>query len=1109
MNYAKHREHLLEWMRSQLTGLVTNKGKQFAVSVIGRQLDPEEKSETLRGIAPLDRYTTGVLYPVCKGTEGIDPASVAEEDEENDSPEASNSTIQMAQSAKKQQRYVPPSSVGFSFFVRGKKIEFRVICSAVRYDQKGKTVAHGYVHDDEGLFTNDWYRIPLSDSDGDAVMFYFPACYAGDSNKKPFREAATPVLSNYGGIDVLWRPFADGWIVTVTLFNKQNLTSEDQHRILHKKRNENSLFEVSLRCVFEAGEVGIYPPVDKSLLTEEEQEIELQYESRHIYAIGHGAAADWTLEKSINGESIREIRAEFLPSVEVPQVTADTADNETQVLQIDHLAALGLENPHIYDELQSFITGYATWIEKEKQSAISLAKDDREIANRIIKRMETALKRMKQGVEVLRKNHYVAQSFAIANKAMCDQMEQYDKAQNKSKARDQYRWRPFQLAFLLCSIESVINEESEFRDTVDLIWFPAGGGKTEAYLGLIAFLIAWRRLTNPASGGGTTVLMRYTLRLLTAQQYLRATRMICALELIRCSAPALGTEPITVGMWVGMATTPNTFKAAREIIDKATSGNGSAPMELIIDRCPWCGKPFKAPDNYLATPTNFQFRCTNLTCDYGRTSGGVIPCNVVDEALYADPPTLLIATIDKFARLAWEERTNSFFGKSGNRPPELVIQDELHLISGALGSVAGLYEAALETVLIQRGIYPKYIASTATICMAQQQARRLYGKQMAVFPPPGLSCDDSYFARTIPLHEKPGRLYVGYLAPMLGRQPIGKTPSSLVPLAAVLLAAPDMIFADQENKDILLDAWWTQVVYHGSLKGVGNSHNAYSNDVREYMRLFTSTSNDGSENNSKKTISYNHRKISIAQLTSLARAEENARTFALLEQPRGTPECLNTVLATNMISVGLDVGRLALMIINGQPLTTAEYIQASSRIGRGDVPGLVFVNYYRDQARSLSHYENFRPYHEAFYRFVEPTSVTPYTYQTRTRALHAALVIAIRHTSGQLLSNSNAGKFNPDEDHLAKTIEELKKRCGQADRERASQTAMHIDKLVDEWKAEVALCEKQKRQMNYHVPDNDNVADRLLYNYNDKIKGCWVTPQSMRNVEDTALMEVK
>lgn len=245
----------------------------------------------------------------------------------------------------------------------------------------------------------------------------------------------------------------------------------------------------------------------------------------------------------------------------------------------------------------------------------------------------------------------------------------------------------------------------------------------------------------------------------------------------------------------------------------------------------------------------------------------------------------------------------------------------------------------------------------------------------------------------------------------------------------------------------------------------------------------------------------------IAQLTSISSAEENARTFARLEIKRDDPKCLDAVLATNMVSVGLDVSRLALMVINGQPLTTAEYIQASSRVGRSDVPGLVFANYYRDQARSLSHYENFRPYHDSFYRFVEPTSVTPFTYQARTRALHAALVIAVRHSCKNLLGNNQAAKFTLSDDGVQKVIETLKRRCAQADPDRTKEIEVHIDRLVDQWRVEAAHCHSSKRQLSYQAPDKDKATDRLLYNHDDSIKGLWPTLQSMRNVENTALLK--
>ncbi len=797
-----------------------------------------------------------------------------------------------------------------------------------------------------------------------------------------------------------------------------------------------------------------------------------------------------------------------MPTVEVPQVTADVEGTEnSDVLELEYLSRCDGNVNGICDNLERFVATYENWVSCQQLAADEAAEDDHEkaAAERIVERLQAAVLRMKHGVALLRNNRAVARAFGIANEAMLSQMAQYDRRRGKEKDLKQYRWRPFQLAFLLAVMESVINEDSEFRDTVDLIWFPTGGGKTEAYLGLIAFQIVWRRLVNRASGGGTTVLMRYTLRLLTGQQYLRATRLICALELIRRARTDLGSEPVTVGMWVGEATSPNTYDAARRIVEQAVGSAGKQDrLKLVLDCCPWCLKPFQAPDNYRATASLFNFRCNNAACDFAQSGADVLPCNVVDEAIYDYPPTLMIATIDKFARLAWDERTTALFGKNGNRPPELIIQDELHLIAGALGSVAGLYEAALDTVLIQRGVHPKYIASTATIRMATQQVRRLYGREVAVFPPQGLSCDDSYFSRSVPITVKPGRLYAGYLTPLLDRQ------HCMAPLTAALMAAPEVVFSPgQVDRELWLEAWWTQVIYHGSLKGVGNSHNAFNIDVPKYFKRYIEEavrSKLTGETTTTDIPAATRSSFRVAQLTSISTVEENASTFARLELTRDQPEYLDAVLATNMISVGLDVPRLALMIINGQPLTTAEYIQASSRVGRSDVPGLVIANYYRDQARSLSHYESFRPYHESFYRFVEPTSITPYTYQARLRALHSALVIAIRHSCKFLLPNNSAGRFDPTDDSVRSAVETLKKRCKVADPERGTETMAHIDRLIAEWKLEVERCRESHIQMDYQASDRDRANDRLLYNHGDKIRGLWPTLQSMRNVEETALL---
>ncbi len=1118
MLYVEPRKRLVDWLRRQLVG---------------------PAHEGSLSTSPLDRYPTGVLHPIEPDVSGIDPASAGhaqdagpalleDEDEEEETLAGDEPESRTLAQPVRRRRYVPPSSVGFSCCVRG-DARLSITASAAVYKSAGERDEKGrfrfqsqqYERAELGEHTLIWTRSKAPGEpiqEGRAGIDVRVVSFSPDP-------APTIIWNGRAGIDIRARPHRDGVILTVTLFNRNELDPDLVSWQRAIDRVEKSLFEARIECAIEAGELVEYPRVDPSLLTEEEQELELQYRDRHIHAVGHGAAVDWDVEP---GRPPR-IRSDFMPVAEVPMMTVDTG-GDSGYLELGRLSSIPM-----HDELARFTAGYADWIQGQRRIASDIEDTgERAAAERICERMDVALGRMRRCVEMLRTDRHADEAFRLANRAMFEQMRQADRIDGKEAEEGGYRWRPFQLAFLLAVMESAIREGDDFRDVLDLIWFPTGGGKTEAYLGLIAFLIVWRRLKYPDTGGGTVAFMRYTLRLLTRQQFERAAHMMCALELIRREDPArLGEEPVDIGIWVGGEISPNRFDQALKLVGEIAAGGPAARHALLLEACPWCRSPFDVARGYRATESDFHFHCTNGECEFGADAlGRPLPCNVVDEALYKNPPALLIGTIDKFARVAWDERAGAFFGVGAgrrSRPPELVIQDELHLVTGPLGSVAGLYEAGFDTLLVRRGVRPKYVASTATIRMASEQVRRLYARDLAVFPPPGLSCDDSCFARTDT--KRPGRLYVGYLAPMLDQQ------HCLAPLAAALLAGPLALFGDDPNRDELLDAWWTQVLYHGSLKGVGNSHNAFVTDVRDFGGMLSGEHREvrrsggadergapagepdddvdapaGGAGLADEPHGAPERFLTaqIAQLTSTRSAQENAETFQRLTKPREDGECLDAVLATNMVSVGLDVARLALMIVNGQPLTTAEYIQATSRVGRAEVPGLVFANYYRHQARSLSHYESFRPYHESFYRFVEPSSVTPHTYQVRSRALHAALVIALRHACDHLRENQSAGRFDRHSPEVEAVVVELKRRCRRAAAEpgQARDTDSHIEHLVEQWHDEARRCEEGRRQLRYQVPNNERNADRLLYGHGESRRGLWPTLRSMRNVESTGTLKL-
>lgn len=1049
------------------------------------------KDNILVGETPLKRFFTGFLFPIVSSENGI-----GFEIESEESDEASDLEKEELKSVKKKNRYIPPSSAGFSFFIMGSDIKLRVFYNAVSYTDKNERDEYN-----QKFVTQEWEKSYLAD-DGKEVEF---SLY-GDNQYKIFNGKAK--------IDALWRPYNDGYIVTITMSNDTKIDPTITGKEFNLEQNRHTLFEVEFKCIVEKGSVDVYPSKDKTLLTDEEKEIELRYKDLHIYAVGHGTAVDWARNK----HDTMEIWTDFLPTVEVPQVTADTGGKADRVLEFFFLKD-AIDDGRVMDELNSFVDNYDKWIMNQSDLIEQENEEDKVTAKNIVKKLTIAKKRMQEGIALLQDDKNAIVAFTTANEAMLKQWVSGDRNKGIEKDVSSYKWRPFQLAFILMTLESTSNEDSDFRETLDLIWFPTGGGKTEAYLGLMAFLFIYRRLKYPASSGGTVSIMRYTLRLLTSQQFLRASKVICALELIRQkNKDSFGTEPFSIGLWVGGASSPNTFRQATKAVEEKQYS------KLVLSACPWCDAKF-TEKNYISTQNSFHYSCNNNACDFGKIKGNIVPCNVVDEALYENPPSLLIATVDKFARLAWEERAGSFFGREGNRPPELIIQDELHLISSALGSTVGLYEVAIETVLVARGMRAKFIASTATIKNAQKQVQTLFAKEMAIFPPSGLRYDDSYFAKTVPLEKKAGRMYVGYLAPLLDRQ------HCLEPLAGVLLSNPITLFKDDEQ---YIDKWWTQIVYHGSLKGVGNSRTLYQSGIQSYLNKFIIESMkkeidehypnflDGKnlkglddfkkiDNFEVKAIVHKYlplRDIDVKTLTSNQTAEENAEIFEALGKSKDDNQAIDVALATNMISVGLDVSRLALMIINGQPLTTAEYIQASSRVGRGETPGMVFVNYYKTQARSLSHYENFRSYHDSFYRFVEPSSLTPFTFQARSRALHAALVIVMRHSDIGLLGNDKAGEFNKDSDVVKKVIKEMKIRCKFAigkNKEIVKKVDSHIDKLLIEWDSEAQYCKNKSIQFVYNSTTRG--SNNLICNFEDK-NGLWKTLQSMRNVESSALVKM-
>jgi len=880
----------------------------------------------------------------------------------------------------------------------------------------------------------------------------------------------------------------------------------------------------------------------------DERVADLQYRDAFEYAVGHNVSTEAAPDDTGRCQSARTC---WVPTAEVERVApASIAGVE---LSMDALGKLP-SGKDAEAALGNFVNEYRAWMSKQRATVPASPRKRKETAEELLNRAETAANRIKAGIELLNDSQTL-EAFRFANQAMTMAARQrFGVMQGKDPITIEPKWRPFQLAFLLMNLKGIADPTYADRNVVDLLFFPTGGGKTEAYLGLAAFTLALRRLRNPGiTGAGLSVLMRYTLRLLTLDQLSRAATLICALELLRQkNADKLGDWPFEIGLWVGKAATPNrmgqkgdgdTESARAKTI--AFKNDDRKPSPIPLEECPWCGQKFKAASFGLLPgpdyPTDLRVNCVNRRCDFSR--GQPLPILAVDEPIYRRLPCFMIATVDKFAAMPWTGEVGAFFGRvqradkngfygpcsplsgqplsSGKLlPPDLVIQDELHLISGPLGTMVGLYETALDELCSYERdghrIAPKIVASTATVRRADSQIRALFNRRMVdIFPPPGPDRRDSFFAEVHPPSKSNARLYVGVAAQGRSHKVV-MLYTYLVLLGAAQKAYLALAKKGEPNP---ADPFMTLLGYFNSLRELGGARRIVEDEIRTKLSGYANRRRVGEAEGlfANRKIAYE-----VVELTSRVSTDKVAEAKRRLAQAFSEKDRVDVAIATNMISVGLDIVRLGLMAVFGQPKTSAEYIQATSRVGRDpERPGLVVTIFNIHKPRDRSHYERFAAYHQSFYRSVEATSVTPFSPRALDRGLAGTLIAMARHGHLPMTPPKGATAILAERARLDFVVDALGERArAHADMSTQEQDALRqrvrersLD-LLDEW-SKIAM-ELQRNGVDLQYQIEAGAAQRLLYEFlNPELKRLpprhkkFRANRSMRDVEPNVNLWLK
>ena len=1057
---------------------------------------------------PTVQYLTGILYPSGVEIDATEDESLGTGGTEEDD-ESNTDVVAFSQSMN-------PASLGLSFAVVATVTQLTVQVSYGLYVDQDTS-------NDAGKTVKRWQRQPFSTSISVPLV------------------PGTGKQALEGGGSLEWIVRSGSVTRSITLFLVNRNSVPDQTRA----DDTLCLFQPHLAV---RGSEGIYPfihrepggtlPYDPDL-----ESHRLLYRDCLEFAVGHGCAVNW---HQTQGDRAAMLETALIPDFELPATTPGTMPG----LEMQKLADAA-DPVDVKAILSPLLDAYAIWINQCHDAVATLTTPElQRTAHVHLQRCNEALQRMQDGLALLQSDTRIFEAFRFANRAMLLQRsygewaQEYRQTGKRTTSNPPLNgaWRPFQIAFILLNLVGIANPTSTERDIVDLLWFPTGGGKTEAYLGLIAFTIGLRRLRGTCNGlrgdGGVTVIMRYTLRLLTTQQFQRAATLICACEYLRRQAPKQwGEHPFQIGLWVGAGATPNNLKDAAESLDKLYAGHEvreGNPVQLTA--CPWCGEKLDHRHYHIDKDRDrMVLVCPRPACTFHGTAKKPekgIPALLVDDDIYRQCPTLLLATVDKFARLPWKPQTMALFGKVdrycprhgylvhtddhavshrkvGNLPavnvehckpflpPELIIQDELHLISGPLGTLSGLYEVAIDVLCSYAGngdtqIRPKVIASTATIRRAEDQVRNLFARGVQLFPPSGLEASDSFFASAQPLTKQPGRCYIGIYAP--GRS----VKTALVRVYAILLQVASEYLASHGSH--VADTYTTLVGYFNSLRELGGALRLVEDDIVQRIEYLARQRGQPARAIHSED----------CELTSRIPSRDIPRILSLLEQPVGTPGALDVLLATNMISVGVDVPRLGLMVVNGQPKTSAEYIQATSRVGRrADAPGMVVTVYNWSRPRDISHYERFRPYHEAIYRHVEAASVTPFAPRARDKALHAVLIALVRLLYQQWAENDAASRFDTHHPKTQHILDYLRHRVQQVDPGALPEVEQQLQALLDWWQQMITTNSTALRYQPNPFKTGEKIPVLMHPAEERRSDGSRPTLNSLREVEGESRLFVK